>query len=555
MEDKTSLARDKAGGSDSMAQRWARRAGRFAFLALTVAIWLVTVAVVLEAATVAVRRIGIATNPFIQNYLVQRTWFSSEEPAEMPDVVCDRPPNGPPLWPDAAGATPKDNETVWDPFSPDESAEEIQRQRLTFASLDEGEKGPYALLRQECVLCFSASGVLDETWGDWRVCRGMALGSPLESAAPRHGGIQGMLMEIRSALDDVLRGRRPVTVKINPMFVPSSFRAVEEVFIAPDEHTGGADAFFHVRKDLPRPDVPLPPESPWDIPFFRYKPNVKDGHSGLGQGMQTNSYGFRDEEVAVPKPEGVFRIVCFGGSTTEEGMGIAGSYPNRLERRLQEQFPGKQIEVINCGVCGMDTDKHMAQLNTYLMLEPDLCVVYEGINDCVSVLPNDVLPRTMSGVQRTLCRSWFLRRFCSRWLRPDHGEYQEGFDRITFTNMAAIHHALKRRGIPLVLCSMAYPAPEVLSREEYAFFDFQAALDYQDPCHSLAVYIQLAEEYNARLRAFCERNGLLYVPVAENLRGGTAYFVDICHMTDAGIAAKAHIIFECIKDVLAPRLS
>jgi hypothetical protein len=45
-----------------------------------------------------------------------------------------------------------------------------------------------------------------------------------------------------------------------------------------------------------------------------------------------NSFGFRSPEIEVPKPEGKFRIVCVGGSTTNAGRTNDTTYPALLEK-------------------------------------------------------------------------------------------------------------------------------------------------------------------------------------------------------------------------------
>ncbi len=124
--------------------------------------------------------------------------------------------------------------------------------------------------------------------------------------------------------------------------------------------------------------------------LLRYQPHPYEGYipapgwqspDGLDE---INSRGFRGEEIAVPKPDGVYRIVAIGGSTTY-GTGVADwhdSYPAQLERILQEDFGYRNVEVINGGVGGHNSWETLANL-TYrvLDLEPDLVIVYQNTND------------------------------------------------------------------------------------------------------------------------------------------------------------------------------
>jgi hypothetical protein len=70
-----------------------------------------------------------------------------------------------------------------------------------------------------------------------------------------------------------------------------------------------------------------------------YRPNIyrHNWYSAqfLNSEFWTNSQGMRDAETVVPKPDGVVRIVCVGGSTTVEGPHNELTYPNILEKLLR----------------------------------------------------------------------------------------------------------------------------------------------------------------------------------------------------------------------------
>jgi hypothetical protein len=63
--------------------------------------------------------------------------------------------------------------------------------------------------------------------------------------------------------------------------------------------------------------------------------------------VEVNSLGFRTHEFAVPKPPGLLRVVCIGGSTTVAGRTNDETYPAHLERMLRARHPGLTIEVLN----------------------------------------------------------------------------------------------------------------------------------------------------------------------------------------------------------------
>lgn len=103
-----------------------------------------------------------------------------------------------------------------------------------------------------------------------------------------------------------------------------------------------------------------------------------------------NNLGYVDgqdggRDTIVPKPDGLFRVLCLGASTTHnriEHNGVVHSYPMHLESLLKSQFPEKAIEVINGGVGGYTTAEILiAFLLKLFEVQPDVIVIYHGYND------------------------------------------------------------------------------------------------------------------------------------------------------------------------------
>jgi len=88
-----------------------------------------------------------------------------------------------------------------------------------------------------------------------------------------------------------------------------------------------------------------------------------------------------EQHAAVPKPEGLYRVLCLGGSTTEGSEGSA-PYPLQLEKMLREKYPQRNIEVINAGKYFYTTQHSIIQYLFYLKdLKPDLIIMFHAIND------------------------------------------------------------------------------------------------------------------------------------------------------------------------------
>jgi lysophospholipase L1-like esterase len=151
-----------------------------------------------------------------------------------------------------------------------------------------------------------------------------------------------------------------------------------------------------------------------------------------GKVLHFNARGQRATNVrdlAVPKPAGVHRIVCEGGSTTLDVLAPddASTWPARLGALL-----APRADVANAGFTGWTSAESLVSLEIRdVDLAPDLVVVFSGINDLqpaghVPFTPDyslghlDLLPR-VTGVApvpvRLVSRSVFLEFLLGR-LRP-----------------------------------------------------------------------------------------------------------------------------------------
>lgn len=207
-----------------------------------------------------------------------------------------------------------------------------------------------------------------------------------------------------------------------------------------------------------------------------------------------NNVGFRGNDVVMPKPSGVFRILCIGDSTTN-GVNVhnAETWPAILEAFLNCAVfrDNRRSEVINAGFPGYVSDQHRLRLEPeYLALQPDLVVVMLGFTD-VSVI---LMPTEASDAVRSIQRKtdWLppgpenlLRQISSayawgsRWVR----EYVD-LKRLRKTakqdlspeiqaalstyaeNMQAMTDGCKRAGIPVVIVNYPWNFTSRVGRED-----------------------------------------------------------------------------------------
>lgn len=99
---------------------------------------------------------------------------------------------------------------------------------------------------------------------------------------------------------------------------------------------------------------------------------------------EINSLGMRDDEVAVSKPEGTFRVLVLGDSVAYgDGVARKMAFPDKLEGLLKTNL--ESVEVINSSVMGYTAYN---ELQYYLTkgraFKPDLVLVAFCLNDVVN---------------------------------------------------------------------------------------------------------------------------------------------------------------------------
>jgi lysophospholipase L1-like esterase len=115
---------------------------------------------------------------------------------------------------------------------------------------------------------------------------------------------------------------------------------------------------------------------------YRQKPHSTYRYRN-GTAATSNALGYRGPEVAVPKPDGTFRVVLLGESTTH-GWGVRDSQTIDAYMRLElsRRFPEHRWEVVNLAFDGYDSWQLLERLRSDgLRFQPDLVIAHTGIND------------------------------------------------------------------------------------------------------------------------------------------------------------------------------
>jgi len=274
------------------------------------------------------------------------------------------------------------------------------------------------------------------------------------------------------------------------------------------------------------------------LPYVMYglKPDFTRG----GQRVATsNAHGFRGEAIEMPKPDGRYRIVCLGGSTTYSyAVDDDESYPVQLEAALRGLRPDADIEVINGGIESYTTAESLNNLIfRVLELQPDAIVVYHGANDVRARRYANYAPgyehyrRNWNGsVDGFSGRRDYLGGVNEliQYERPD----PPGDAAANLT--ASGTDAYRRNLLSMVAVAQAHDVTAVL----VSFAADTAHATNEGQPELLAGIAQ----HNTITRQVAEQQGAVWIDLASQLPADAGLFVDSVHLNAAGCKAKGEII-------------
>jgi lysophospholipase L1-like esterase len=311
----------------------------------------------------------------------------------------------------------------------------------------------------------------------------------------------------------------------------------------------------------------------YSLPEIRRHQTRLSGAPYLGYGLTPgyptqNARGFRGPDIGVPKPPGVFRIVALGGSTTygDQIPKWEDAYPAQLQSILRGSHPS--VEVINAGVPGYSSWEMLISFEFRLLdLEPDLLIVYEGINDVyprlvrpsqydglatskgvwktdAPVIPASALYRFVA-VRRgwiddpTLLQTQFDRDFSAEYCRFNASFTRcENFDTTPDALLAANPPTFFERNMRnLVALARSNHVQVVLS--SWAYYPAPIAGVANGTFMTLPFVKRGVAEHNEILRRVAETTRVPFDDLATLLPVDPAYWIEGIHMTPAGARAQA----------------
>ena len=108
----------------------------------------------------------------------------------------------------------------------------------------------------------------------------------------------------------------------------------------------------------------------------------RDACTGREITFRINRLSQRGPDWSLVKPDGVFRVLAVGGSTTfGPNNPEEATWPYLLQEELRQQ--GKLVEVFNCGLPPRTIEDILASLPDWFKLNPDAVIYYEAANNAI----------------------------------------------------------------------------------------------------------------------------------------------------------------------------
>lgn len=120
--------------------------------------------------------------------------------------------------------------------------------------------------------------------------------------------------------------------------------------------------------------------------YFSVAPKLRftriDAATGRPFTLRTNSFGLRNPEVDIPRPEGRFRVLCLGDDSTFAGDLPEGHTYARLLGELIQGQTSTTVEILNAGCPGgCPTISALLLRHRLTSLQPDVIIVHVDPSD------------------------------------------------------------------------------------------------------------------------------------------------------------------------------
>lgn len=283
-----------------------------------------------------------------------------------------------------------------------------------------------------------------------------------------------------------------------------------------------------------------------------------------------NSWGLRGPEPPATGGQ-AFRVVCVGGSTTENlYLDDDAAWPELVRRGLVEAHPGRGVWLASAGMGGYDVPRHRRFLESWERLAAvDALVLLVGVNDLQRSLqgeePVEVAPawtrtswarvvrllllRARAGSDPAIedARGFGLAARRARRGADRRGELPAGFEAAVARfreDLEGLVDLLRARGKRVVLVTQPALWAEDLPAGEEALLCFGRLAG--GGFLAAGALRRALERFNAATLAVGSARGVGVVDLAP-MHGRGEWFYDDCHFTEAGSREVARRVLEAIR--------
>jgi lysophospholipase L1-like esterase len=268
--------------------------------------------------------------------------------------------------------------------------------------------------------------------------------------------------------------------------------------------------------------------------------------------IEIDSLGFRNPELALPKPEGVMRLAFLGGSTTfcAEAAEGAHAWPARVRDLLAESYPETEFDFVNAGVSGYSIERSSLNLkHRVAQLDPDVIFIYHATNDITK--DTRKLAQDAGVYQGHGDGGSFMAKYSQAWAlieknllfqkRMSALKDEGGRLEIVGDTVAA---DFEQRLTQLVQDAQACAQLVVLPTFSHQVRREQTAERRLDACNTSLYYMPYMspdgcliafEAYNAAIRRVAAATGALLVEGEYDIPGDREHFNDSVHLIGPGL--------------------
>lgn len=304
-------------------------------------------------------------------------------------------------------------------------------------------------------------------------------------------------------------------------------------------------------------------------------------------GLHTNAFGWRSQEIALRKPARTIRIAFVGASTTVGAHSFPYSYPELvgvwLNRWAASQHPGIAFETINAGREGINSRSIQAVVTQEVIpVAPDVIVYYEGSNQfwpadylgaaTLPPRPRDSGPRpgTLAAHSDIAARvGWLLRRAVQPGAEPPKqtltvhwpADLDERDPDVTYPNLPVnlrqilsdldvIRRAADEHGARLTLTSfmwLVHPGMVVDPARDTVLYDYLNKVFWPFSYGHMRRYVDFQERV---FRKYAAAHNLDLIDFAGRFPRDPRLFVDAIHVTNGGVHLQAWVMFNGLVPVV-----